>query len=239
MVASMPLSTIFNSGLNVPRTAFLLDLDGTLVDSVYVHIAAWQEAFAAENIRVSAWRIHRRTGMSGDLFIDALRREACFSIDEEQVERLLALATDAYRRRSDLVGPLPGTLDLIRHFEEARIPWAIATSGRGPTVDHVLKKIGVDQSKIAVITRDLVKYAKPEPDIFLAAAAALGHPIQNTCVVGDSVWDMIAARRAGALGIGLLCGGYGKDELLEAHALRVFEDPADLLHHIDEIGGRR
>ncbi|MGF1609297.1 MAG: HAD family hydrolase [Kiloniellales bacterium] len=83
------------------------------------------------------------------------------------------------------------------------------------------------------------RYAKPDPDLFLAAAAALGQPIASACVVGDSVWDMLAARRAGALGVGLLSGGYGEEELVRASAYRVYEDPADLLKHLDEVGGRR
>ena len=89
------------------------------------------------------------------------------------------------------------------------------------------------------MTRDEVKYAKPEPDLFLTAASRLGVAIEASSVVGDSVWDMLAARRARALGIGLLSGGYGMEELERAGAYRVFEDPADLLEHLDEVGGRR
>jgi phosphoglycolate phosphatase-like HAD superfamily hydrolase len=84
-----------------------------------------------------------------------------------------------------------------------------------------------------------VRHAKPEPDLFLAAADRLGVNIEIASVVGDSVWDMLAARRARALGIGLLSGGYGLEELERAGAYRVYEDPADLLAHLDEVGGRR
>ena len=89
-----------------------------------------------------------------------------------------------------------------------------------------------------VITRDHVRHAKPEPDLFLAAAAHLGVPISSAIVVGDSVWDLLAARRATALGVGLLSGGYGQEELERAGAYRVYEDPADLLRHLDEVGVR-
>src|SRR4030095_9515288 len=99
--------------------------------------------------------------------------------------------------------------------------------------------LGVDLSRHVVITRDEVKYAKPEPDLFLAAAHRLGVDIETASVVGDSVWGMLAARRARALGIGLLSGGYGMEELERAGAYRVYEDPADLLNHLDEVGGRR
>jgi phosphoglycolate phosphatase-like HAD superfamily hydrolase len=122
---------------------------------------------------------------------------------------------------------------------EAGIPWAIATSGRMETARPVLETLGVDFDRVPVVTRDQVKYAKPDPDLFLAAAERLGENIENTMVVGDSVWDMLAARRARALGIGLLSGGYGMDELERAGAYRVFDDPADLLEHIDEVGVRR
>ena len=121
----------------------------------------------------------------------------------------------------------------------AEIPWAIATSGRLETAGPVLETLGVDLSRTPVVTRDEVKYAKPEPDLFLTAASRLGVAIEASSVVGDSVWDMLAARRARALGIGLLSGGYGMEELERAGAYRVFEDPADLLKHLDEVGGRR
>jgi phosphoglycolate phosphatase-like HAD superfamily hydrolase len=103
----------------------------------------------------------------------------------------------------------------------------------------VLQILGIDPEKHVVITRDLVRYAKPDPDLFLAAAEKLGVNIEDSCVVGDAIWDMLAARRARALGIGLLSGGYGLEELERAGAYRVYEDPKDLLAHIDEVGGRR
>ena len=92
---------------------------------------------------------------------------------------------------------------------------------------------------VPIVTRDLVRYAKPDPDLFLAAAERLGVDIETASVVGDSVWDMLASRRARALGIGLLSGGYGMDELERAGAYRVYDDPADMLEHLDEVGGRR
>ena len=84
-----------------------------------------------------------------------------------------------------------------------------------------------------------MRHAKPDPDLFLAAADRIGVGIEEATVVGDSVWDMLAARRARALGIGLLSGGYGLEELERAGAYRVYEDPRDLLEHLDEVGGRR
>jgi len=89
-----------------------------------------------------------------------------------------------------------------------------------------------------VVTRNDVQHAKPDPDLFLRAAERLGVPIEQSVVVGDSVWDMLAARRARALGVGLLSGGYGEEELERAGAYRVYQDPADLLNHLDEVGVR-
>jgi HAD superfamily hydrolase (TIGR01549 family) len=221
------------------ETAFLFDLDGTLVDSVYQHVLAWREALDSEGIELSVWRIHRKIGMSGGLFTNILLRETGLEIDAARVERLARKHADAYKRISRHVRPLPGARELLAFLTEMEIPWAIATSGRMETAGPVIESLGVDISRTPIVTRDQVKYAKPDPDLFLAAAERLGVPIEMSTVVGDAVWDMLAARRARSLGIGLLSGGYGLEELERAGAYRVFEDPADLLRHIDEVGGRR
>lgn len=221
------------------ETSFLFDLDGTLVDSVYQHVLSWHEALEEEGIELSIWRIHRKIGMSGGLFANMLLRETGYDIEPERIERLRQRHAAAYNRRSAKILPLPGARALLAYLTDAGIPWAIATSGRMETARPVIEHLGVDFAKTPVITRDQVKYAKPDPDLFLVAAAALGEPIESACIVGDSVWDMLAARRAGGLGVGLLSGGYGEDELSKASAYRVYEDPADLLKHIDEVGGRR
>jgi HAD superfamily hydrolase (TIGR01509 family) len=221
------------------QTAFLFDLDGTLVDSVYQHVLAWHEALASEQIDLSVWRIHRKIGMSGGLFTNMLLRETGLEIDEQRIDRLRRHHAAAYKRRIPDVKPLPGAKQLLSFLTDAEIPWAVATSGRMETAGPALETLGVDFAKIPVITRDLVKYAKPDPDLFLAAAEKLGVTIDASFVVGDSVWDILAAQRARALGVGVLSGGYGLDELERAGAYRVFEDPADLLTHIDELGARR
>lgn len=221
------------------QTAFLFDLDGTLVDSVYQHVLAWHEALASEQIDLSVWRIHRKIGMSGGLFTNMLLRETGLEIDAQRIDRLRQHHAAAYKRRIPDVKPLPGAKQLLSFLTEAEIPWAVATSGRMETAGPALETLGVDFTKIPVITRDLVKYAKPDPDLFLAAAEKLGVAIDASFVVGDSVWDILAAQRARALGVGVLSGGYGLDELERAGAYRVFEDPADLLTHIDELGARR
>jgi HAD superfamily hydrolase (TIGR01509 family) len=218
---------------------FLFDLDGTLVDSVYQHVLAWKHALDAEGIELSVWRIHRKIGMSGGLFTNQLLRETGLDISAERVERLRHAHTAAYRQQATQIRPLPGARELLNWLSEAGIPWAIATSGRMETAAVNLASLGVDPDRCPVVTRDQVKFAKPDPDLFLAAAERLGAPIETAVVVGDSIWDMLAAVRCRALGVGLLSGGYGPEELRQSGALRVYEDPADLLRRIDEVGGRR
>ena len=219
--------------------AFIFDLDGTLVDSVYQHVLSWSEALSAEGIDLAIWRIHRKIGMSGGLFTNMLLRETAQDLSAERIERLQQLHADAYARVAASVRPLPGARALLDALSSNAIPWAIATSGRMASAAPVLKAIGVDPAATVVVTRDQVRHAKPDPDLFLEAADRLGVSPESAFVVGDSVWDMLAARRARSLGVGLLTGGYGIEELERAGAYRVYEDPADLLHHLDEVGGRR
>lgn len=224
--------------MRAARTSFLFDLDGTLVDSVYQHVMAWKEALDAEGIPLSVWRIHRKIGMSGGLFARMLLRETGLELDNVRLERLRHLHAAAYVRQPVAVRPLPGAVELLRYLDEAGIAWAIATSGRMETAKVNLDALGVDPDRVPVITRDLVAHAKPDPDLFLAAAERLGVAIESSLVVGDSIWDLLAAQRAHALGIGLLSGGYGREELERAGAFRVYDDPAGLLHHIDEVCSR-
>lgn len=219
------------------RPAFLFDLDGTLVDSVYQHVLAWQEALAAAGITLSVWRIHRRIGMSGGLLLNALLRETGTPVTPDMIARVQQVHQEAYARQAAQVRPLPGARRLLAHLTRAGAPWAIATSGLRVSAAPALQALGIDAGA-PVITRDQVRRAKPDPDLFLAAAERIGVPIQSAIVVGDSVWDLLAARRARALGVGLLSGGYGQDELERAGAYRVYDDPADLLEHLDELGVR-
>jgi HAD superfamily hydrolase (TIGR01509 family) len=219
-------------------SAFIFDLDGTLVDSVYQHVMAWHESLHAENIELSVWRIHRKIGMSGGLFTNQLLRELGRGVAPEVIERLRERHAAAYNRLASSVVPLPGAIDLLRALDVSGTPWAIATSGRMETAAPNLAALGVDPTASVVVTRDQVRFAKPDPDLFVEAARRLDYPIDRAIVVGDSIWDMLAAARCRALGVGLLSGGYGQDELERSGALRVYDDPADLLHHIDEVASR-
>ena len=220
------------------RPAFLFDLDGTLIDSVYQHVVAWREALEGVGISLAVWKIHRRIGMSGGLFVTALARELETELDPETLAKLPGLHSEAYIRQFDSVRPLPGASDLLATLTEHGVPWAIATSGVERYARPALELLGVPQDT-PLVTRDQVRYAKPDPDLFLTAAERIGVDIRDSMVVGDSVWDMLAAQRARALGIGLLSGGYGREELIYSGAFRVYEDPADMLFHLDEVGVRR
>jgi HAD superfamily hydrolase (TIGR01509 family) len=219
-------------------SAFLFDLDGTLIDSVYQHVIAWREALEEVGVSLAVWKLHRRIGMSGGLFVTALQRELDVQLDPETLARVPDLHAEAYARQFAGVRALPGARALLDGLTAQGIPWAIATSGSERTAGKARGLLGLPDD-VTMVTRDLVRYAKPDPDLFLTAAAEIGVDIRDSIVVGDSVWDLLAARRAGALGIGLLSGGYGREELIYAGAFRVYEDPGDLLEHLDEVGVRR
>jgi HAD superfamily hydrolase (TIGR01509 family) len=217
--------------------ALLFDLDGTLVDSVYQHVLAWREALEGLGIELAVWRIHRRIGMSGGLLAQALLRETGRAVSVAEAAELQRLHEVAYLRQVDQLRPLPGARALLTELAQASIPVAIATSGKWASARPALEVLG-PKLQVPVVTRDQVPYAKPDPDLFLTAAARLGVEIGTAFVIGDSVWDLLAARRARALGIGLLSGGYCCEELERAGAYRVYQDPADLLRHLDELGVR-
>ena len=220
-----------------PGPAFLFDLDGTLIDSVYQHVIAWRHALSRLDIDLSVWRIHRRIGMSGGLFVSALMRETGVSLSAEDIEMLQEAHAAEYLKQADSVRPLPGAAELLAALTAKEVPWMIATSGRMETASAALPLLGLPPDTF-MVTRDLVRRAKPDPDLFLAAAAQLGIDARDAMVVGDSVWDLLAARRAGAIGIGLMSGGYGREELERAGAYRVYADPAEMLARADELGVR-
>jgi HAD superfamily hydrolase (TIGR01509 family) len=220
-----------------PFPAFLFDLDGTLIDSVYQNVIAWRNALAKLDVDLSVWRIHRRIGMSGGLFVAALLRETGRSLSDSEIANLQQDHAAEYLAHVDSVRPLPGAAELLAALTAQGVPWAIATSGLQVMARSALAILGLPDDA-PMVTRDMVRHAKPDPDLFLAAAALLGVDPAHAWVVGDSVWDLLAARRAGALGIGLLSGGYGREELERAGAYSVYADPADLLRHADEVGLR-
>src|SRR3954463_4114328 len=172
------------------RPAFLFDLDGTLIDSVYQHVVAWREALAQSGIELAVWRIHRQIGMSGGLFVNALFREIGRDVSPEETMRLQEAHIIAYRRMLPAVKPLPGARELLDYLTEVGVPWAIATSGWRASAGASIELLGLNPDEVPLITRDMVKHAKPDPDLFFAAAEKLGVNITESIVVGDSIWDL-------------------------------------------------
>lgn len=222
-----------------PQTSFIFDLDGTLTDSVYQNVFAWKTALDSEGIPLAMWRIHRKIGMSGGLMLKTLSRETGLDISSEQAQRLSEKHATAYKDLRDQITALPGATELLETLTADKLKWCIATSGGMDTAKINLKALGLNVEGVNLITRDDVKYGKPDPDLFLAAAKRLNVPIDECLVIGDAVWDMLAARRCKATGIGLLSGGYDTGELERAGALRVYDDPMSLLHHLDEVASRQ
>jgi HAD superfamily hydrolase (TIGR01509 family) len=213
----------------------IFDLDGTLVDTVYAHVFAWQRAFAETGVPIDGWRIHRRVGMSGGLFARAAAREAGREFTPDEVEALQQRHGELFRELLPERRPLPGATRLLADLRSYQVPYGIATSGRRPEIDASLAVLGVPESTV-VVERGEVARAKPEPDLFLTCAERLGISPEQCYVVGDAVWDLLAARRAGMLSVGLLSGGYGEAELTASGAFRVYRDPEELRTSLDELG---
>ncbi|HEU4920674.1 MAG TPA: HAD family hydrolase [Candidatus Limnocylindrales bacterium] len=215
--------------------ALIFDLDGTLVDTVYAHVFAWQRALLEFGTPVDGWRIHRRIGMSGGLFARAVAREIGRQLRDDEAEALQRRHGEIFREILPERRPLPGAVDLLADLRSGGVIHGIATSGRRPEIDRSLAALGIPAETVVVERGDVLR-AKPEPDLFLACQERLGVEIADCYVVGDAVWDLLAARRAGMLSVGLLTGGYGEDELRAAGAFRVYRDAAELHDSLDELG---
>jgi len=217
--------------------AVIFDLDGTLVDTVYGHTLAWQRVLHEAGLPIQGWKIHRLIGMSGGLLTKAAGHEIGRDLADAEVERLQRRHGEVYRELLPERRPLPGAVELLQHLRAAKIPHGIATSGKREDVTPSLAALEVPRDLI-VVDRSDVERAKPEPDLFLACQQRLGVRAEECYVVGDAVWDLLAARRASMLGVGLLTGGYGEQELAQAGAYRVYRDPAELLSSIYQLGLR-
>ena len=215
--------------------AFIFDLDGTLVDTVYAHVVAWQQALEESGFVIDGWRMHRRIGMSGGLFTRAVAREIGRPLTMEEQTRLSRRHGELFLELLPVRRPLTGAPDLLRRLYEGGVPFGIATSGVHPEIDASLAVLGVPPGVIVIDRGDVLR-AKPEPDLFLACQERMGGRREDCYVVGDAVWDLLAARRAGMLSVGLLSGGYGEDELISAGAFRVYRDAQELLESLDELG---
>ena len=217
--------------------ALIFDLDGTLVDTVYAHVFSWQKALLERGMAIDAWRIHRRIGMSGGLFTRAVGRELGQELSEDEARDVQDLHDRLFREMlpPEERRPLPGAVDLLDELRRRQITHGIATSGRRPGIEPSLAALRVPDDMVVVQRGDVAR-AKPEPDLFLECASRLGVAAEECYVIGDAVWDLLAARRARMLSIGLLSGGYGADELQGAGAFRVYRDAAELRASLDELG---
>src|SRR5919204_2073913 len=207
--------------------ALIFDLDGTLVDTVYAHVFAWQRGLAEAGMPIDGWRIHRRMGMSGGLFTRAVAREIGRKLTPEEAEEIQRRHGELFEELLPSRRPLPGARELLAELREHGVAYGIATSGRRPEIDASLEALGLGSDTV-VVERGDVRRAKPEPDLFVTLAERLGIDPSLCYVVGDAVWDLLAARRAGMLSVGLLSGGYGEGELTSAGALPVYPDAAEL-----------
>lgn len=209
--------------------AVLFDIDGTLVDSNYLHVHAWLEAFDEENLPVSAWRIHRCIGMDGTTLVRTLSGDA----GQDVLDRLKDAHSRFYKENSALLEPLPGARDLLRRVAATGLQVVLATSAPDDELTMLREVLDCDDVVAAVTSSADVDTAKPKPDIVQVALDRAGVGAQDAVFIGDAVWDCEAAGRAGVVSIGLLSGGVSRGELREAGASDVFEDAGDLLAKLE------
>lgn len=216
-------------------TALIFDLDGTLVDSVYAHVLAWQQALAAEGVQAACAKVHRRIGMDGSLLMMESARDAGVKLTVKAMGRAEQRHARLLRKLNRHPMPTIGAASFLKALRRAHVPWGIATSGKLAEAAASLKAVGVLRGD-TVVDGSASQRAKPEPDLFLECAERL-HSDPSLCfVVGDAIWDVLAARRAGMQAIGLTCGGYSEAELYQAGAFRVFSDPQSLRLSVGQLG---
>ncbi|MGD1169545.1 HAD family hydrolase [Mycobacterium seoulense] len=211
------------------KPAVLFDVDGSLVDSNYLHVYAWQRAFDAEGLPVAAWQIHRCIGMDGATLVRTLSKDA----PDEVQERLSDGHSRYYRESTPLLTPLPGARALLRRVADLGLQVVLATSAPDDELGILRKVLDCDDVISETTSSRDVDTAKPEPGIVQVALDRAGVDAGHAVFVGDAVWDAHAAGGAGLPCIGLLSGGIAREELHAAGAAPIFADPQDLLEHLD------
>lgn len=215
--------------------AILFDLDGTLVDTVYAHVLAWQRALAEVGVSADGFRLHRHVGSSGELIVRHAQRDAGRTLSAHEADTVHRRHAELFRQFVPAPRPLPGAVQAFRTLRAAGVPHAIATASYRPIIDPSLAALDLPPDA-AVVEGKGGLHGKPEPDLFLAGRDRLGAHTGDCLVVGDAVWDHLGARRAGMLSVGVLTGGYGEEEQFHAGAFRVYRDVAELLRNLDEVG---
>jgi phosphoglycolate phosphatase-like HAD superfamily hydrolase len=212
-----------------PVDTVVLDVDGTLVDSVYQHVRAWAGAFATVGVDVPQWRLHRCIGMGGDRLVTEVAGRA---VEEAHGDRVRALHDSAFDEAIPGVRALPGARELMVELRRRGFNVVIASSGAPEQTARLLTLVDGDDIAHARTTSEDADESKPAPDLIdVAVERADG---RHALVVGDAVWDVYAAKERGRPSIGLLCGGFAEDELRAAGAAFVYDDPQDLLDSLDE-----
>ncbi|MBV8637710.1 MAG: HAD family hydrolase [Candidatus Eremiobacteraeota bacterium] len=217
------------------QPALIFDLDGTLVDSVYEHVVAWHIAFASAGVTLPAFEYHKRIGMTGAMLVSAVSDAFDLNLSQDAKKAIEKRQSDAYHQRIDDARAVPGVDLLWRTLATRNIPCAIATSADPDDAERLLKIAHVPEDTVVVTKRDETE-SKPSPEPFARAAEKLGVKLRDSIVIGDAVWDMLSSRRAGALGIGVLTGGYSREELVAAGAYRVYENVGEMSRRFAELG---
>jgi phosphoglycolate phosphatase-like HAD superfamily hydrolase len=207
----------------------VLDVDGTLVDTVYQHTMAWATAFGEVDVDVPLWRLHRAVGIGGDRYVAEVAGD---DVERRYGDRLRDRHDELFGREIDRVRPLPGAPELLRELGDRGLKVVMASSGVAEHTERLLRLVGADRTSQGATSSSDVDQSKPAPDLIEAAIDKVDG--DRAVVVGDAVWDVTAAVNAGVRSIGLLSGGFGEGELRAAGADQVFADAQDLLDHLDE-----
>ncbi|CAM4401758.1 Phosphorylated carbohydrates phosphatase [Mycobacterium basiliense] len=219
-----------SAGGSATPAAILFDVDGTLVDSNYLHIQAWYRAFADVGIDVEAWRIHRSIGMDGSTLVSSLSDHA----PEGTQKRLKDLHSRYYLDSAQLLRPLPGARTLLHRVADLGLKVVLATSAPEDELALLREVLDIDDIVAAITSASDVDTAKPKPDIIHVALRRVGVSADQAAFVGDAVWDAEACVRACVTSIGLLCGGFSRSELEKAGTAMVFANAEDLTDHLEE-----
>jgi HAD superfamily hydrolase (TIGR01509 family) len=209
----------------------LFDVDGTLVDSNYLHVDAWQRAFADLDLAVDAWRIHRAIGQDSVRLLRSVAGEH----DESWNDRAAAGHSEHYQESTHRLRAFEGAAGLLRTISARGIRVVLATSAPEHELALLREALDADDAIHAVTSADDVETAKPDPGILEVALRRADAAASEAVMIGDSVWDMAAAARAHVRSVGVLCGGVGAAELLDSGAQAVYDGPAALLAHLDDV----
>jgi HAD superfamily hydrolase (TIGR01549 family) len=222
-------SVVMTSELDVDTV--VLDVDGTLVDSVYAHVLAWSNAFRAIGTQVPSWRIHRAIGMGGDRLVSEV---AGRRVEDALGDEVRQRHDEEFEALAHTVQPLPGADDLLVELRDRGFTVVLASSARREHAELALGLLEQDHMAHGWVCNDDVDSSKPAPDLIDVAVDKVGGT--RAVVVGDSVWDIQAAQECKAPAIGLRCGGFCDGDLREAGAVGVYDSPADLVRCFDETG---